>query len=114
MFPEYQLDVPESSIYDPLSYEGLDIPVPASSTIDVLSVYLYPTYAYFQGDNPYTISIKTGNIEYEKLVFAPNVNSFPRNTQVNIHARITTTTGITLNFVVTDWDDYTVNVPDFN
>lgn len=114
VFPEYQLDVPESSIYDPLSYEGLDIPVPASSTIDVLSVYLYPTYAYSQGDNPYTISIKTGNIEYEKLVFAPNVNSFPRNTQVNIHARITTTTGITLNFVVTDWDDYTVNVPDFN
>lgn len=88
--------------------------IPATGSTDKLSAYLYPTYAYSQGDSPYTISIETDKNKYDKLVFAPNVNSFPRNTQVNIHARITTTTGITLNFAVTDWDNYTVNVPDFN
>lgn len=114
VFPEYQLDVPEGSSYAPLSYKGVNMTIPATGSTDKLSAYLYPTYAYSQGDSPYTISIETDKNKYDKLVFAPNVNSFPRNTQVNIHARITTTTGITLNFAVTDWDDYIVNVPDFN
>lgn len=116
VFPEGNLDVPNNSKYSQLSYTNLNMIIPANKSTEKLSAYLYPTYAFTQGgtDNPYTIAIKTNVNEYGKLVFAPNVNSFRRNTQVNINARITTTTGITLKFEVTEWDNYTVNVPDFN
>ena len=65
------------------------------------------------GDNPYTLALSTNVKEYEALVFAPNHNSFRRNTQVNITARITTAVGITLNFEVTNWDEYPIEVPPF-
>lgn len=114
VFPEAQLDVPEDAKYKNQSYSEIDLAISARTISDPLSLYLYPTYAYTEGgtDNPYTVAITT-DVEYPPQVFAPNVNSFRRNTQINILARITTTAGITLDFNVTDWDSYTVDVPDF-
>ena len=80
--------------------------------------YIYPTYAYQgDGDSPFTIAMSAAvdgkTIDYEARRFTTK-NSFRRNTQVNIRARITSTTNVTLDFNVSDWDTYTVNVPDFN
>lgn len=115
LFPTYQLDVPDGSKYEGLSYDNQNIVIKGGGKTEKLSAYIYPTYAYVAGsENPYTISLSTSVRDYGKLVFAPNVNSFRRNTQVNIRARITTAVGIIVNFEVNDWDDYTVDVPSFN
>ena len=59
-------------------------------------------------------AVADGNtIDYGARRFTTK-NSIRRNTQVNIRARITSTTNVTLDFNVSDWDTYTVNVPDFN
>lgn len=115
LFPEYNLDVPDNAQYTEFGYENQSISIAAGGKTDKLSAYIYPTYAYMNpmGDNPYTLALSTNVKEYEALVFAPNHNSFRRNTQVNITARITTAVGITLNFEVTDWDEYPIEVPPF-
>lgn len=115
VFPEVELDVPEDAQYSSLSYENVGFKVDPNSTSPSLSLYLYPTYAWKSEmpTSPYTLSLVTDNYTYQSQVFAPGVNSFRRNKQVNIRARITTTVGMKIDYAVQAWDDYTVNVPDF-
>lgn len=115
LFRENLLDVPANAQYKSFGYEGLSINIPSGGSTKKLAAYIYPTYAYTAGmtSSPYTLALKTENRNYEALVFAPNTNSFVRNTQVNITARITTTIGVTIDYKVSDWDPYTINVPDF-
>lgn len=115
LFREVNLDVPDNTKYAEfghLNQEGVTIP--ATETKVVLAAYIYPTFAFSSGTNsPYTLALTTKANSYGALVFAPGVNSFTRNTQVNITARITTEVGIKINFRVAGWDEYTVEVPPF-
>lgn len=123
MFPERQLDVPDNAVYSTFGFgseagsTSLGVSVPAQSDSEPYIVYIYPTYAYTDGygDNPYWISLfmNSGALKYEQGTFGEGYNSFRRNTQVNIRARITSVTDVKINFEVLDWDDYNVDVPDF-
>lgn len=118
MFPTYQLDIPDGTKYGAF---GFNPSLTAESMKDSAPYvfYIYPTYAYQygSGNSPFTIAMSAvadGNtIDYGARRFTTK-NSIRRNTQVNIRARITSTTNVTLDFNVSDWDTYTVNVPDFN
>lgn len=119
MFRELELDVPEDTQYGTLVYDTQNILISSGTMTQKLSAYIYPTYPQFvQGNSPFTIQIETEAMAYPSLVFAPNTNSFTRNTQVNINARITTVTGIELTFTVEPWttlpwEDYNQDVPTF-
>lgn len=115
LFREVNLDVPDDTKYDEFGYSNQEgITIPAAETSVVLAAYIYPTFAFSAGtDNPYTLALTTKANNYGALVFAPGENSFTRNTQVNITARITTEVGIQIDFRVAGWDSYTVNVPPF-
>lgn len=115
LFREVNLDVPDDTKYDEFGYSNQEgITIPAAETSVVLAAYIYPTFAFSAGtDNPYTLALTTKANNYGALVFAPGENSFTRNTQVNITARITTEVGIQINFRVAGWDSYTVDVPPF-
>ena len=117
MFPTYQLDIPESPKYEEFSFSP-SLSAESMKDSEPYVFYIYPTYAYQgDGDSPFTIAMSAAvdgkTIDYEARRFTTK-NSFRRNTQVNIRARITSTTNVTLDFNVSDWDTYTVNVPDFN
>ena len=81
-------------------------------------LYLYPAYSNTSStsfdvyNSPFTLEMATSVRKYNPLVFATNTNSFVRNTQVNIHASITTT-GADVTFTVSDWDSYTFDIPPF-
>lgn len=114
LFPTALLDVPDDTRYTTFGYTGIAKTVDSFTDSDPLIAYIYPTYAFKTGlDNPYKIGLKTSNKDYGSLVFGEGYNSFPRNTQVNIRARITTEVGVTINFDVEKWDDYTIDVPAF-
>ena len=124
MFPTTQLNVPSDTQYETLDFGtradagvSLGWKVTGQSDSEPYRVYIYPTYAYTSGlgDNPYWISLfmSPGDLKYEQGTFGLGYNSFRRNTQVNIRARITSTTDVLINFEVLPWDEYTVNVPDF-
>ena len=115
LFREVNLDVPDDTKYDVFGYSNQEgITIPAAETSVVLAAYIYPTFAFSAGtDNPYTLALTTKANNYGALVFAPGENSFTRNTQVNITARITTEVGIQIDFRVAGWDSYTVDVPPF-
>lgn len=117
MFPTYQLDIPERPKYEKFSFSP-SLSAESMKDSEPYVFYIYPTYAYQgDGDSPFTIAMSAAvdgkTIDYEARRFTTK-NSFRRNTQVNIRARITSTTNVTLDFNVSDWDTYTVNVPDFN
>lgn len=117
MFPTYQLDIPEIPKYEEFSFSP-SLSAESMKDSEPYVFYIYPTYAYQgDGDSPFTIAMSAAvdgkTIDYEARRFTTK-NSFRRNTQVNIRARITSTTNVTLDFNVSDWDTYTVNVPDFN
>ncbi len=115
LFTDQTMDVPDGTQYGVLEFLDRHITIPGNQSTPKLATYIYPTYAYKagMGDNPYTIGLTTNVREYEPLVFGMGYNSFPRNTQVNITARITTTAVIILNFEVCKWDEYPVEVPPF-
>lgn len=115
LFREVNLDVPDDTEYDVFGYSNQEgVTIPAAGTNVVLAAYIYPTFAFSAGtDNPYTLALTTKANNYGALVFAPGKNSFTRNTQVNITARITTEVGIQIDFRVAGWDSYTVDVPPF-
>lgn len=117
MFPTYQLDIPATTGYEGFSFSP-SLSAESMKDSEPYVFYIYPTYAYQgDGDSPFTIAMSAAvdgkTIDYEARRFTTK-NSFRRNTQVNIRARITSTTNVTLDFNVSDWDTYTVNVPDFN
>lgn len=115
VFAEQSLDVPDNSNYKKASFNNIGLTINPNSSSDKLSLYLYPTYAQeTENNNPYTIGITTTNYPYKEQPFAPGVNSFSRNTQINIRARITTTVGLQIDYEVQPWDEYTTDVPDFN
>lgn len=117
MFPTYQLDIPETTEYEGFSFSP-SLSAESMKDSEPYVFYIYPTYAY-QGDgnSPFTIAMSATvdgkTIDYEARRFTTK-NSFRRNTQINIRARITSTTNVTLNFTVSDWDEYPVDVPEFN
>lgn len=117
MFPTYQLDIPGTTEYKAFSFSP-SLSAESMKDSEPYVFYIYPTYAYQGvGNSPFTIAMSASvdgkTIDYEARRFTTK-NSFRRNTQVNIRARITSTTNVTLNFNVSDWASYTVNVPDFN
>lgn len=132
MFRDLALDVPDGIQYSDMIYDNLEIVIPgvaddgsSDSFTDTLTAYFYPTHPQFDGNNnsPFTIGFETGSPDspyvYEPQVFAPNTAFFVRNTQVNLHARITTTVGIELSFevapwTVTPWEEYNQDVPSFD
>lgn len=113
VFPESNLDVPDNSDYAPLNYNNVGFTIEPNTTSQPLSLYFYPTNNYKGTTSPYTLGINTEAHDYQPQEFAPGVRAFSRNTQVNIRAKITTTVGLTINYAVQEWDDYTVDVPDF-
>lgn len=115
VFAEQDLDVPDDTQYTNTGFQNIGLVINPNSSSDKLSLYLYPTYAQQpEKDNPYTLEISTSNYTYKKQAFAPGVNSFSRNTQINIRARITTTVGLQIDYAVQPWEEYTVDVPEFN
>lgn len=138
VFPTENLDVPYDIQYEPFAFGTaagensigllmgpLDSDNSASGNSEcIYRAYIYPTYALRSEteDNPYTISLNvrntaTGtiltNLQYPRTFGIENTN-FRANTQVNIRARITSETDIIINFDVMAWDDYEIDVPDFN
>ena len=115
LFSRYMLDVPSGTINSPMVYNNLGINLPAGGESEPFVVYIYPTFAYRPGmtNSPYTLSITAGGTTYNPLRFT-TANSFGRNTQVNIRARITAPANVTLDFEVLPWEPYSVDVPDFN
>ena len=115
MFRENTLDVPDDALYDIKTYSYPDIEIQPGDRTDTLSLYFYPTFPNISPTySPFTLGLKTTEVDYGQVLFAPNTNSFVRNTQINLHAQITTTVGIMLNFTVQPWVEYPVNVPSFN
>lgn len=119
LFRERELDVPGNTEYESKEYKVENIAtVEPGTTCDPLSLYLYPAYSYTSStsfdvyNSPFTLEMATSVRKYNPLVFATNTNSFVRNTQVNIHASITTT-GADVTFTVSDWDSYTFDIPPF-
>lgn len=112
MFRETTLDVPDDALYDGKEYDYPDIEkIQPGGRTKTLSLYFYPT---FPPDSPFTLGLMTTEVDYGQVLFAPNTNSFVRNTQINLRAQITTTVGIVLDFTVKPWDPYEVGVPSFN
>lgn len=115
VFAEQDLDVPDDTQYTSMKFENIGLYIDANSSSPKLSLYLYPTYAQKTiDDNPYELGISTTNYTYKNQPFAPGINSFSRNTQINIRARITTTVGLQIDYAVQPWDEYSVDVPEFN
>lgn len=119
MFRETTLDVPNDSKYLPKTYEAVNIPtIPAYNpstnsefpSVGPLSLYLYPTDARKEEpvNNPYTIALTTAERTYSALEFAPDEEYFTRNNVIHINAYISTS-GVKLEFQVSDWDDYTID-----
>ena len=125
MFRKTKLDVPNDSKYLPKTYKAVNIPtIPAYNpsthsefpSVGPLSLYLYPTDARKEEpvNNPYTIALTTADPTdptkhrtYSALEFAPEEKYFTRNNVIHINAYISTS-GVKLEFQVSDWDDYTI------
>ena len=134
VFPTENLDVPSVINYESFAFgtavtggNSIDLPIGPLGSDDsecIYRAYIYPTYAFRDEtkDNPYTISLNvrntaTGtiltNLQYPRT-FGIGHTNFKANTQVNIRARITSETDIIITFDVMAWDDYEIDVPDFN
>ncbi|HIZ85551.1 MAG TPA: FimB/Mfa2 family fimbrial subunit [Candidatus Coprenecus stercoravium] len=116
MFRETTLDVPDSALYDGKEYYYPDIEeIQPGGRTETLALYFYPTFPsdVSTSYSPFTLGLETTEVDYGQVLFAPNTNSFVRNTQINLRAQITTTVGIVLDFTVKPWDPYDVDVPSF-
>ena len=119
LFAEQDLDVPDDTGYDSKEYTGLNIEIAGGETAQ-LTLYIYPSFAWTNPleDSPYTIGFHTaaGN-EYIPQSFVNNygaLNSIARNTQVNIHATLSTPANVEISFEVVPWAEKSVEVPPFN
>lgn len=118
-FREETLDVPGTASYEETIYDGLEIPISGSSS-DILVCYIYPSFAWKNETTPtpYTISFETkAGGKYDSRPFINQfgvLNSITRNTQVNIHATLSRTANVDINFEVVPWNAEDVNVPSFN
>lgn len=118
-FREETLDVPSTASYEETIYDELEISIPGSSS-DILVCYIYPSFAWKieTTPTPYTISFETkAGGSYGSRPFINQfgvLNSITRNTQVNIHATLSRTANVDINFEVVPWNAEDVNVPSFN
>lgn len=132
VFPTQNLDVPSVINYSDFAFgtavpggESIAIkvgPLGSDGSEDIYRAYIYPTYAFrgVTGENPYTVSLNVRNEAGTVLTnlqdprtFGEGHTFFRANTQVNIRARITSETDVSIRFDVMDWDEYPIDVPDF-
>lgn len=118
MFRDYNLDVPDDIQYYDFEYtKGSDeepiATISSGSKTNKMYLYLYPTHAATSPNelSPYTMELETDVRTYPAQVFTQSTY-FIRNTQVSISAVITST-GLTLEYEVGDWNIMYGNIPDF-
>ena len=118
LFWTRNLDVPSSISYEEKVYSGLNIPVTAGGSAELL-LYLYPSHARSGTEvgGPYTIGFTTSKESYRMLPFMEGSNPLSwisRNTQVNIYASLGAKADISIEYYVAEWEEKSVTVPDFN
>lgn len=118
LFAEQDLDVPDDTEYAAKEYTDLHIEIAGGKT-EQLVLYIYPSFAWTdpQVTSPYTISFHTEEEEYLPQSFVNDygaLNSIARNTQVNIHATLSTPANVEISFEVVPWTEKSVVVPPFN
>lgn len=132
VFPTENLDVPSIINYNKFAFgtavpggESIAIkvgPLGSDGSEGIYRAYIYPTYAFrgVTGENPYTVSLNVRNEAGTVLTnlqdprtFGEGHTFFRANTQVNIRARITSETDVSIRFDVMAWDEYNIDVPDF-
>lgn len=117
LFWTRNLDVPSSISYEEKGYSGLNIPVAAGGSAELL-LYLYPSHARRGTEvSPYTIGFTTSKEEYDMQHFLEGNNQLSwisRNTQVNIIATLGANANITIKYYVAEWGKKEVTVPPFN
>lgn len=118
LFWTRNLDVPSSILYEEKVYSGLNIPVTAGGSAELL-LYLYPSHARRDTEvgGPYTIGFTTSKESYVMKHFREGNNQLSwisRNTQVNIIATLGANANITIDYYVAEWEEKSVTVPDFN
>lgn len=118
LFWTRNLDVPSSISYEEKVYSGLNIPVTAGGSAELL-LYLYPSHARSGTEvgGPYTIGFTTSKESYRMLPFLEGSNQLSwisRNTQVNIYASLGAKADISIEYYVAEWEEKSVTVPDFN
>lgn len=118
LFWTRNLDVPSSISYEEKVYSGLNIPVTAGGSAELL-LYLYPSHARSGTEvgGPYTIGFTTSKESYIMLPFLEGskpLSWISRNTQVNIYASLGAKADISIEYYVAEWEEKSVTVPDFN
>lgn len=118
LFWTRNLDVPSSISYEEKVYSGLNIPVTAGGSAELL-LYLYPSHARSGTEvgGPYTIGFTTSKESYRMLPFLEGskpLSWISRNTQVNIYASLGAKADISIEYYVAEWEEKSVTVPDFN
>lgn len=119
LFAEQNLDVPDDTGYASKGYTGLSIEIAGGETAQLV-LYIYPSFAWTNPleASPYTIGFHTeAEKEYIPQSFVNSygaLNSIARNTQVNIHATLSTPANVEINFEVVPWAEKNVEVPPFN
>lgn len=118
LFWAQNIDVPSSIIYKEKTYTGLNIPVTAGGSEELL-LYLYPSHARSGtgAGGPYTIGFTTSKDSYDMQHFLEGGNELSwiaRNTQVNIIATLGANANVTINYYVDKWGKEEVTVPPFN
>ena len=119
LFAEQDLDVPDDAEYASKDYTGLNIEIAGGKTAQ-LTLYIYPSFAWIVSTqtSPYTIGFHTkAGKEYLPQSFVNSygaLNSIARNTQINIHATLSTSANVEISFEVVPWVGKSVEVPPFN
>ena len=119
LFGTQKLDVPTDTSYETYSYSSISIPINGGETVQ-LALYIYPSFAWTEGTqiSPYNIGFKTKTgKEYKPQSFVNDygaLNSIARNTQINIHATLSTSANVEISFEVVPWVGKSVEVPPFN
>lgn len=120
LFKEGSLDIPSDTEYNEeiLPYTGLDIAIPGGES-KTLGLYIYPSFAWKEGGySPYTIGFHTkAGKEYPMQAFVNDYGTLhfiTRNTQINIHATLSSPANVDISFEVVPWEEKQVDVPSFN
>lgn len=122
LFPNYDNrgDVPENTIYSPLirDYSNETISIQSYQTADFFTAYIYP-YEGNGGKDNFSITLfKDGNPGGLTATIKDREVIIPRNTQVNILAKVNTNVSISIDFEVMAWndgrwDEFEIDVPEF-
>lgn len=120
MYPTLALDIPNSTLYKELRNpenegEYLNTPLGPTNKTEIY-MYIYPNFAYKDpiGSNPYTLALETDKKLYQPSLIGNNINSMRRNTYVDITARITASTTISVDYQFVGWKSADIEVPPFN